>query len=184
MTLSYSDGIVLALAKHTRLNATQLATKISHNHKNTKDLLAYMTRSGKVKQSAHTLNGERAYELTTEGAKVAIKLTPDDTATEQHTHTPPREAFHVPPPSKTTPPPDEQRIQVAPLLIKPATSEAPTRTINDMVTERVDPTHKFGLLNTGELILISTHYRPTISYTTTLSAKDTEALRLTLGAAS
>lgn len=141
MTTSYSDQILQALAQHGRLNCQQLANKISHDSKKTTQLVSFMRTNKKVKTDGQ-IDGLAAYSLTDLGRS----LVPADT-----------QAAHPSAPSSLD---DLAAAQMRPS--RPADTERAARTAWLDAGLHNGHTHKeekqppaFGLLNTGEFLIIA-----------------------------
>ncbi|MFY3130688.1 hypothetical protein ACOTF1_06635 [Achromobacter ruhlandii] len=141
MTTSYSDQILLALAKHGRLNCQQLANKISHDSKKTTQLVSFMRINKKVRTDGQ-IDGRAAYSLTDLGrslvpasAQAAPSTTPtslDDLA-DSHMRPAKREAAESEPRAKLL----DSMLHIG--QTRQAEQGAPA----------------FGLLNTGEFLIIA-----------------------------
>lgn len=164
MTISYSDLILQALTKHGRLNTRQLAAKISYDTKKTTQLVSYMRTSKKLKTDGE-IDGLAAYSLTdAERSLVAAELpradrspaTPsslDDLADTQL-----RPGKYL---AAESPPPGKPRRAI--------TSKQVDKLLEEV---RTDPA--FGLLNTGEFVIMAK------GYTIIIAAKYVPAMRAQL----
>ncbi|WP_088147046.1 hypothetical protein [Achromobacter denitrificans] len=146
MTTSYSDQILQALAKHGRLNCQQLATKISHDSKKTTQLVSFMRSNKKVKTDGQ-IDGLAAYSLT----EIGLSLVPVATPRPAHTPTAPSSLddladSHFRPTRREAG--EASGIAQTPIV----------RSRDNKPRESQQQTPAFGLLNTGEfLILLDGH---------------------------
>lgn len=141
MTTSYSDQILLALAKHGRLNCQQLANQISHDSKKTTQLVSFMRTNKKVKTDGQ-IDGLAAYSLTDLGRSLVQPNTP------------------AAPPNKPTSLDDLADSHMRPVRREAAESEPRAKLLDAMlnVGQARQAEHgapAFGLLNTGEFLIIA-----------------------------
>lgn len=192
----YSEQILLALSKHSRLNCRQLAGHISHDYGKTKALVSYMRQNDKVMTDGE-IDSLTAYSLSEKGLAEAIRIADTNGAmqTQVHHAAPAQGSTNEDAPTATQAPtptakPKEQRARQRPapnslddlahesltgVSARPAADVAPIAT--EPVAEFPHAT-RFGLLNTGELVIM-----PGVRPLVILSPKATNDLRKVLGVA-
>lgn len=165
MTTTYSDSILQALAQHGRLNTRQLAAKISCDTKKATQLVSFMRTSKKLKTDGE-VDGLAAYSLTDLGRTLVRTESPraaqaptsptslDDLADAQM-----RPPVHEAAGPKPAAPPVRQA--------------GPQR---DMQRLYERPAPSFGLLNTGDFLILAE------GQTITIPAKYVPAMRAQLNA--
>lgn len=141
MSTSYSDHILQALAKHGRLNTPQLAAKISCDTKKATQLVSFMRMNKKIKTDGQ-IDGKAAYSLTDLGRS----LVP---ASAQAAH-----------PSTPTSLDDLADSQMRPAKREAAEPEPRAKLLDAMphtsqTRQAEQGTPAFGLLNTGEFLIIA-----------------------------
>lgn len=189
MTTSYSDQILMALAKHGRLNCQQLANKISHDSKKTTQLVSFMRTNKKVKTDGQ-IDGLAAYSLTELGLALVPAAAPHtDTANARPlgSRQTDRVRNHVPAPrpsdsatlagsnqaaperesasaQRSSPP--SSLDDLAEAQMRPATRgtdgpktadpwPVPVSDLQRRLLPAAEPAPAFGLLNTGEFLIIA-----------------------------
>lgn len=141
MTTSHSDQILQALAKHGRLNTPQLAAKISCDTKKATQLVSFMRTNKKLKTDG-AIDGLAAYSLTDLGRS----LVPADT-------------------KAATPSAPSSLDDLAAAHMRPAKRDAAepspraarpdTGLRNSLARQGEQGTPAFGLLNTGEFLIMA-----------------------------
>lgn len=192
----YSEQILLALSKHNRLNCRQLAGHISHDFGKTMALVSYMRQNDKVVTNG-MIDSLAAYSLSEKGLAEAIRLADRDATAQTQVHhaAPAQSATNEDVPASTPTPrsaakPKTQRPRQRPApnslddlahesltssFVRPLADVAPIAT--GPVAELPHST-RFGLLNTGELVIM-----PGVRPMVILSPEATNDLRKVLGAA-
>ncbi|MNU43056.1 hypothetical protein D3C71_318320 [compost metagenome] len=164
MTTSYSDQILQALAQHGRLNCQQLANKISHDSKKTTQLVSFMRTNKKVKTDGQ-IDGLAAYSLTDIGSALVPGAAP-------------RAAQPASSPSSLD---DLAAAQLRPARGDAASPPHHSASIgaslrNDQKDQEEQHAPAFGLLNTGEFLIIAE------GHTIKIPAKYVPAMRAQLSA--
>ncbi|OCZ67742.1 hypothetical protein A7P23_02590 [Achromobacter xylosoxidans] len=161
MSTSYSDHILQALAKHGRLNTPQLAAKISCDTKKATQLVSFMRMNKKIKTDGQ-IDGKAAYSLTDFGRSL---VQPDTQAV---------------PSTTPTSLDDLADSHIRPAKREAAESESRAKLLDSML--HIDQTRQveqgapaFGLLNTGEFLIIAD------GHTIKIPAKYVPVMRAQLG---
>ncbi|WP_286899926.1 hypothetical protein [Achromobacter sp. UBA2119] len=147
MTTSYSEKILQALAQRGRLNTRQLAAQISCDTKKATQLVSFMRTSKKLKTDGE-IDGLAAYSLTDFGHSLVQAEAPSAARTPaQPTSMNDLADAHMRPPRH-----DAALPQPKPLPAPRARAQQDAQRLSEI------PAPAFGLLNTGEfLIMVDGH---------------------------